>query len=295
MKKFKSVFRKIMLTIVLLSGYFLIGGSIKSETAASSYGAEHATRSHLLRENMELKENYAKLEQRLQMMEEQLNEIVELDNNLYAELMGVDYDTTDFYMFRNDSAAIVISQNDSMFNAINERSLYAAELLALQLEKLQHTSEWFKNNKSVIYYYPTISPIKTSHFIRVSSPYGWRQDPVTGKNAYHEGLDISANPGTEVYATASGRIDKILYSKYGYGNRVVIRHAYGFQTLYAHLGVINVKKGQWINKGQKIGTVGNTGKSTGPHLHYEISKNGKPRDPMGYFYTHITGELLAMN
>jgi murein DD-endopeptidase MepM/ murein hydrolase activator NlpD len=85
-----------------------------------------------------------------------------------------------------------------------------------------------------------------------------------------------------------------MYSKYGYGNRVVIKHAYGFETLYAHLDVINVKRGQWVRKNQLIGTVGNTGKSTGAHLHYEIHKNGETRDPLGYFYTSIAEEYLAM-
>ena len=129
----------------------------------------------------------------------------------------------------------------------------------------------------------------------MSSPYGWREHPTEKQVLFHEGIDISANVGSQVFSTAQGRVVKIMYSKYGYGNRILIKHAYGFETLYAHLGVIHVKKGQWVNKNQLIGSVGNTGRSTGPHLHYEIHKNGEPRDPLGYFYTHITDELLAMN
>jgi len=97
-------------------------------------------------------------------------------------------------------------------------------------------------------------------------------------------VDIAAKKGSPVYATAQGRVSEISYSKYGYGNKIVIRHEYGFETLYAHLSVINVRKGQWIKKNQFIGRVGNTGTSTGNHLHYEIKKYNEPRDPLGYFY-----------
>jgi len=167
-------------------------------------------------------------------------------------------------------------------------------MLATQLIKLQETSQLFKNNKNAILYYPTISPIKTKDFICLSSPYGMRDHPTEKKVLFHEGVDISANVGSPIYSTAQGTVVKVTYSKYGYGNKVVIKHAYGLETLYAHLGDINVKKGQWVKKNQLIGTVGNTGRSTGPHLHYEIHKYNEPRDPLGYFYTHITDELLAM-
>jgi len=226
-------------------------------------------------------------------METIVEQIHEYDNVIYSQYLGVDFDTTGFAKYRNDSARLIII-NDSIFSDVNERAAYAAEMLATQLIKLQKTSNFFKTNKNAILYYPTISPIKTKDFIHLSSPFGWRKHPLEKKVLFHEGVDISASPGTQVYATAQGRVIKILYSKYGYGNRIVIKHAYGFETLYAHLGVINVKKGQWVNKNQLIGTVGNTGLSTGPHLHYEVHKNGEPRDPLGYFYTNITDELYAM-
>lgn len=295
MEKIKPLLRKITFVLIFLIGFFIVGDFIKFETNAHEGNIMDNAFSKIVTENIELKKGYVKLEERLELIEKQLDSLNTHNNTLYAEISGVNYDTVDFHKFRNDSANSVFTIYDTIFNNLDRRSLHAAEMLALQLEKLQQTSQWFQNNKNVINYYPTISPIKTIDFICVSSPYGWRSDPITGRNAFHEGLDISANPGTEVYATASGRVVKILYSKYGYGNRLLIRHNYGFETLYAHLGIITVKKGQWVNKGQKIGTVGNTGKSTGPHLHYEIHKNNQPRDPMGYFYTHLTGELLAMS
>jgi murein DD-endopeptidase MepM/ murein hydrolase activator NlpD len=234
------------------------------------------------------------LEKRLEMLEEQLSEINDYNNVLYSQVLGVDYDTTEFEYYRNDSAKEVFYSLDSVFSQLDERSIYAAEMLALELERIKETSNLFKNNKNVILYYPTISPIKTKDFIELTSPYGMRKHPISGEYAMHEGIDISANVGSKIYSTAQGRVVEITYSKYGYGNKVVIQHGYGFETLYAHMDIIYVKRGQWVRKDQLIGTVGNTGRSTGPHLHYEIRKNGELRDPLGYFYTHITEQYLAM-
>lgn len=294
MKKSKAVIGKIIgiiLSILLIAT--LIGGT-PSSISANSEGAIKSRNSHLMSENLELKRKYSELESKLKEMEKLTEKIYVEDNALYAQILGVDFDTTDFHQYRNDSAMMVFNIHDSVFHSVDERARYASEMLALQLEKLQATSHRFKNNKNAILYYPTISPIKTDDFIEVSSPYGWRMHPIDKVEKFHDGIDISARVGSEVYSTAQGTVVKIMYSKYGYGNRVVIKHAYGFETLYAHLGVIKVRRGQWVRKNQLIGTVGNTGKSTGPHLHYEIHKNNATRDPLGYFYTSITEEYLAM-
>lgn len=294
MEKSKTIVGKaviIILAIIITAS--LIGGT-PSSISANSDGAVRSNNSRLMSENLELKRKYSELETKLREMEELTERIYAEDNALYAQILGVDFDTTDFHLYRNDSIVEIYSYHDSIFNSVNERAFYAAEMLALQLEKLQATSQLFTNNKNAILYYPTISPVKTSDFIEISSPYGWRMHPIDKVEKYHEGIDISARVGSKVYSTAQGTVVKVMYSKYGYGNRVVIKHAYGFETLYAHLGEINVKKGQWVRKNQLIGTVGNTGKSTGPHLHYEIHKNGAPRDPLGYFYTSLGEEYLAM-
>lgn len=286
MEKKKSVFRKTFFVLIFIFTYFIMGGSLQSFTSANSNGRN-------IDESVML-HKYEMLEKRIEEMENQLSEINSYNNTLYSQILGVDYDTTGFENYRNNDAKEVFYSFDSVFNKLDERSLYAAEMLALELERVKKTSRLFKKNKDVILNYPTISPIKTKDFIKLSSPYGMRKHPISGEYAMHEGVDISANSGSKIYSTAQGKIIEVTYSKFGYGNKVVIRHAYGFETLYAHMGTINVKRGQWVKKNQLIGTVGNTGRSTGPHLHYEIHKNGELRDPLGYFYTHITEEYLAM-
>jgi len=295
MKKTKSVIAKIAFILFVMSAIFSVGGGMSAPMQASNDGIARGNNSRLMHENMELRKGFEELQKKVDEMEAYAVEINEYNNVLYAQVLGVDYDTTDFHKYKNDSADFAIMHHDSIFELVDDKALHASEMLALELERLQATSHRFKDNKKAILYYPTISPIKTKDFIYVSSPYGMREHPTEKQLLFHEGIDISANVGSKVYSTAQGRIVKIMYSKYGYGNRIVIKHAYGFETLYAHLHVINVKKGQWVGKNQLIGSVGNTGRSTGPHLHYEIHKNGEPRDPLGYFYTHITDELLAMN
>lgn len=295
MKNLKTIGKKIIfivITLILVSGF--IGGtapSIKANTESTIL----ISNVNLFYENTILRNRYLELEKKLVEFENLTKEINMQNNILYSQILGVDFDTTEFNHYRNDNAKFIFNLNDSIFKLVDDRAFYALEMLALQLEKLQATSHRFKNNKNAILYYPTISPIKTKDFIYLSSPYGWRNHPTEKKTLFHEGVDISANVGTSIYSTAQGTVVKILYSKYGYGNRVIIRHSYGFETLYAHMNIIKVKKGQWVNKNQLIGTVGNTGRSTGSHLHYEIRKNSEPRDPLGYFYTHITNELLAIN
>jgi murein DD-endopeptidase MepM/ murein hydrolase activator NlpD len=294
MRKSKTIIGKIISIIlaIIIAAAFI--RSTPSSINANSDGALRSKYSQVIIENLELKRKYSKLEKELREIEDLNKKINRENNSLYAQILGVDFDTTDFHKYRNDSVTTIFNYNDTVFNSIDERAFYAAEMLALQLEKLQATSHRFKNNKNAILYYPTISPIRTNDFIEISSPYGWRVHPIDNINRFHDGIDISARVGTNVYSSAQGTVIKIMYSKYGYGNRVVIKHAYGFETLYAHLDVINVKRGQWVRKNQLIGTVGNTGKSTGAHLHYEIHKNGETRDPLGYFYTSIAEEYLAM-
>ena len=118
---------------------------------------------------------------------------------------------------------------------------------------------------------------------RITSRYGYRIDPFTGKYEFHEGVDIRAPWGTRVRATADG---KVIYAgwKGGYGKVVILKHAYGFRTMYAHLSRIKVKPGQWVKSGDIVGYVGSTGRSTGPHVHYEVWRYSKRENPIKYMY-----------
>ena len=125
---------------------------------------------------------------------------------------------------------------------------------------------------------PSIYPVKVPY---QSSSYGWRQDPFLGVRAFHSGLDFSAAHDEPIIATAGGVVIEATFGK-NYGNFVTIKHGDGLETRYAHASKLFVKKGDLVNKNDVIALVGNTGRSTGPHLHYEIRLNGRPLDPRQY-------------
>lgn len=133
---------------------------------------------------------------------------------------------------------------------------------------------------------PNSSPVEAAFN---SSSYGWRIDPFNGNKAFHEGLDFTANTGTPIYAAAGGIVSSSEQTP-DYGKIVKIDHGSGLETRYAHASKLLVKAGDRVEKGQKIAEVGSTGRSTGPHLHYEIRLNGNPLDPRKYLQAHYTHE-----
>ncbi len=135
---------------------------------------------------------------------------------------------------------------------------------------------------------PSIQPIKNQELTRIASGYGRRIHPIYKTVQFHEGIDFTTQIGAPVYATGSGKVVRKNYSKRGYGNQLMIDHGYGYKTRYAHLSEFEVEEGETVQRGELIGTIGNTGLSTGPHLHYEIRKNGKPVNPINYFHNELT-------
>jgi murein DD-endopeptidase MepM/ murein hydrolase activator NlpD len=136
---------------------------------------------------------------------------------------------------------------------------------------------------------PAIQPVSNKDLKRTASGYGPRIDPIYHIPMFHSGMDFTADTGTEIYATGDGRV---VYAKWkqGYGNCVIIDHGYDFKTLYGHIHEYNVKEGQKVKRGEIIATVGNTGKSTGPHLHYEVLYKGRPDNPAKYYYQDLSPE-----
>ena len=127
---------------------------------------------------------------------------------------------------------------------------------------------------------PPFSPEKGKYTL--SSPFGYRSDPISGTTKYHDGQDFAMKPGTPVYATGDGVVEYVKFSFTGYGNEILIDHGFGYKTRYAHMSVISVAEGMKLKRGDCIGESGNSGKSTGPHLHYEVLYRGDRVNPMNY-------------
>lgn len=138
--------------------------------------------------------------------------------------------------------------------------------------------------REVVKYVPIGKPV-WSYW--VTSKFGYRTDPFNKKKAGHKGVDLASRTGNKIQIKAKGRVTKVEYSNRGYGNNVVIDHGNGFQTRYAHMHKIYVKKGDYLKIDATIGEVGNTGRSTGPHLHYEVLYQGRPVDPLPFMQAKI--------
>lgn len=147
-----------------------------------------------------------------------------------------------------------------------------------------------KNKEKLLASTPAIQPLSNRDLNRLSSGFGYRIDPVYKTVKFHPGLDFSAPQGTPIYATAEGTVQTAGNLGNGYGNHIVIQHGYSYSTLYGHMSRIKAKRGQRVKRGEVIGYVGSTGKSTGSHLHYEVFKGRKRLDPIYFFYNDLTPE-----
>lgn len=147
-----------------------------------------------------------------------------------------------------------------------------------------------RNKEELLASTPAIQPISNKDLNRLSSGFSYRIDPIYKTVKFHTGLDFSAPQGTPIYATAQGVVRIAGNLGNGYGNHVVINHGYQYSTLYGHMYRIKVRAGQTVKRGEVIGYVGNSGKSTGSHLHYEVLKGKKHLDPIYFFYNDLTPE-----
>ncbi len=144
-----------------------------------------------------------------------------------------------------------------------------------------------KNKEKMLENLPAIQPVLNKDLTRMASGYGWRIDPVYHTRRFHQGMDFAAPIGADIFATGNGTIQSAGWQQ-GYGNCVQVNHGYGYLTLYGHMSAIKVRVGQSVKRGDVIGLVGSTGKSTGPHLHYEVHYKGAIMNPQNYYFMDLS-------
>lgn len=177
----------------------------------------------------------------------------------------------------------------SLFGELEHRTNYVTKKLAIQNRFLTTFLSVARDKETMMSSIPAVCPIYVSDLDRVGSGFGMRKDPIDSTMKMHKGIDVAAPTGTKVYAAGSGKIIRISSSEDGYGNCIVIEHGYGFVSRYAHLSGFKIKEGDEVKKGDLIGLVGSTGRSTGPHLHYEIEKDGERIDPKKFIKYDLKG------
>jgi murein DD-endopeptidase MepM/ murein hydrolase activator NlpD len=175
---------------------------------------------------------------------------------------------------------------NSIINSLNNLGHY----ISAQKKSYDEIDNLLKNKEQLLVSTPAIQPVSNKDLTRVASGFGYRIDPIYKTVKLHAGLDFAAPQGTPIYATANGTVTVAGNTGNGYGNHVVINHGYGYETLYGHMVKVKAKVGQQIKRGEVIGYVGSTGKSTGPHCHYEVHKNGQKIDPVYFFYNDLSPE-----
>ena len=247
----------------------------------------------LLREKEALHSQLVTLNQQVDQMQVVMADLQQRDDNLYRVLFGAE----PIPLSIRQGAQRKISYYEEISRMTNNQlsadlSLKVdvlAKELYVQSKSYDDIIEMAKKQEIRMENIPAIQPVLNKDLTRVASGYGMRIDPVYHVRKFHQGMDFTAPTGTEVFATGNAKVSFSGW-KQGYGNTVILDHGFGYETVYAHLYKSLVRKGQKVRRSDIIALVGNTGKSTGPHLHYEVRLNGRPVDPRNYYFYDLSPE-----
>ncbi|MCB8995470.1 MAG: M23 family metallopeptidase [Bacteroidales bacterium] len=243
-------------------------------------------------ENSRLKTEYSALNSKIAKAEMLLSEVQKRDDKMYRSVFDLpplpsSVREAGYGGSETPYAELASNGNNEMVNNT-----------ALELDKLSvkarvqngYLNDLFlkaQTSQKLIASKPSIQPISPAESFRITSTYGFRWDPFTGRRKMHAGLDLAGEIGLNIYSTGDGIVISAEDSKNGYGREVVIDHGFGYVTRYAHLQQINVKKGQAIRRGECVGLLGSSGRSTGPHLHYEVVYNNQTMNPLLFYYENL--------
>ncbi len=252
----------------------------------------------LQQQNEQLQENFLVLEEKTKKLSDQLTHLEQRDNDVYRaifEASPVPDSARLAEIEQQKEVRLVMGMKKFELEASIVKTLENLEKrMAFQDRSYDQINEFIKNKEQLLACTPAIQPVSNADLKRVASGFGYRIDPIYKTPRFHAGMDFTAPQGTPIYATANGVV-KIAGNKgNGYGNYVVINHGYGYETLYGHMYKVKSKVGDRVNRGEVIGYVGSSGKSTGPHCHYEVHKYGQRLDPVYFFYNDLTPEQFNL-
>lgn len=248
----------------------------------------------LKRENTNLrsvnKENQAEILQ----MREVMKGLQDRDDNIYRAIFEADPipesvrevgtgGSFKYKSMKGYDASDMLIQTAGMIDKLKKQ-------MYVQSKSYDEITNMIQNKEEMLKAMPAIMPVADKDLTRVASGYGYRMHPVYKVMKMHWGMDFTSPIGTEIHCTGDGVVERVEHSSNGFGNHVIINHGYGYETVYGHMSVINVHEGQKVNRGDVIGLVGNSGTSTGPHLHYEVHKNGNRLNPANFYYNDLNPE-----
>ena len=254
----------------------------------------------LTRELDVLKIQYSILNKKMDQVDDVIGSIEDRDNNLYR----VYFNTSPIpeeqrkagFGGVNRYKELAGFDNSELVINTTKRVDVLSKRLVIQSKSLDEILKLAKEKSKLLAAIPAIQPVRNENLRRVASGFGYRSDPFTKIRKFHEGMDFSAKTGTPIFATGDGVVARADNSVSGFGNHIVIRHGFGYETLYGHLSKYKSRMGQRVNRGDIIGYVGSTGRSEAPHLHYEVHKNGEVVNPLNFYYGNISAaEYVAIS
>ena len=248
----------------------------------------------LQQQNRALRDNYKELEDTLESIQRQMRELEKRDNDVYRAIFEAnpipDSARAKELEVKQEIAKVEKIKDYQLVGSITATISNLNSRIAAQRKSYDEVDKLVKNKEELLARTPAIQPVSNKDLNRIASGFGYRIAPVYKTTKFHAGLDFSAPQGTPIYATADGTVSTSGNTGNGYGNHVIINHGYGYETLYGHMVRVKSRVGQAVKRGEVIGWVGSTGKSTGPHCHYEVHKNGEKIDPIYYFYNDLSPE-----
>ena len=246
-------------------------------------------------ENMKI--NYALLNKKMDQVDEVLENVAERDNNLYRVFFNSspipEEQRKAGFGGVNRYKALEGYDNSELVVSTTKRVDVISKELVIQSKSLDEILKLAKEKEKLLVAIPAIQPVKNENLKSMASGFGYRSDPFTKIRKFHAGMDFSAKTGTPIYATGDGIVERADNTASGYGNHIVIRHGFGYETLYGHLSKYKVRAGQRVKRGDVIGYVGSTGRSEAPHLHYEVHKNGEVVNPLNFYYGNMSAAEFA--
>jgi murein DD-endopeptidase MepM/ murein hydrolase activator NlpD len=245
----------------------------------------------LKREISQLSLQYEILQKRLKHLDVVMNDLQERDDNIYrvifeAEPISLDVRNAGFGGINRYKNLENYDYSNLMIETTKKIDILSKQLY-VQSKSYDELAKVVNSKGKMMAAIPAIQPIDSRKLRRAISGFGYRMHPIYKIRKMHEGMDFTAPIGTPIYATGDGVIVSATNER-GYGKRIIINHGYGYLTKYAHMSSFKVKSGARVKRGDIIGLVGNTGASTGPHLHYEVIKNGKVVNPINFYFNDLS-------
>jgi len=255
------------------------------------FSVESPYQKNLRKENKQILAQYKLLDKRLDQVQEVLADLQLRDDNLYRVIFQADpiplairkggYDGTNRFNYIKDFTSSEIVLNTTKRATEINREIY------IQSKSFDEIVLLAKNKEQMLECIPAIQPVFNKNLQHMASGYGMRIDPVYHTPKFHAGMDFASPIGTKIFATGNGVVTSAGW-KQGYGNCITINHGFAYETLYGHMSGFNTRAGARVKRGDLIGFVGSTGKSTGPHLHYEVHYKGSPVNPQNFYFRDLS-------